>query len=357
MKKSLIAFGAALVCMGAAQAQSNVQVSGLVDMYVGSMKMAGKQRTSELNSGGLTTSWWGLNGTEDLGNGLKAGFALGAFFRADTGEAGRFGTVGNGGDTFFARDANVSLSGDFGTVKLGRSMAPNFLPTILFNPFGDSFAVSPLVLHANMQVDFANQQKTTASDTGWSNQITYSTPKFGGLSANIHYQFGEQANKSGVNNVGANLMYFSGPLALTAFYERADMLNNPNPSYAAGKKNTNWMLGGSYNFDIVKVYATYGQSEKDSNYIKNVEQKTYSLGLDVPVSKAGTVKFAYAQTKTEKVAALDTKRKTATLGYDHFLSKRTDLYAVAMYDKDEVFRALNKPVSGTSVAVGIRHRF
>ncbi len=348
MKKSLIAFGAALACIGAAQAQSNVQMSGLVDMYAGSMKLAGSERASVVGSGGMTTSWWGMNGTEDLGNGLKASFALGAFFRADDGTPGRFN-----GDAFFARDANVSLSGNFGTVKLGRSMAPNFLPTILFNPFGDSFTVSPLVLHANMVVDF-KPYNTTASDTGWSNQITYTTPSFGGLSANIHYQFGEQAGKASANNVGANLLYFAGPLALTAFYETADMLGNPNATYTVGKKNTNWMLGGSYDFGAAKLYATYGQSEKETAYIKSADQKTYSLGLDVPVTKAGTVKFAYAETKTEKLTVTDTKRKTATLGYDHFLSKRTDAYAAAMYDKDNRFTSNS---SGTSVAVGIRHRF
>lgn len=352
MKKTLIAFGAALSCLGAAHAQSNVQLSGLVDMYVGSMKPAGKERTSEVGSGGMTTSWWGMNGTEDLGNGLKAGFALGAFFRADTGTPGRFDQAF--GETFFARDANVSLSGGFGTVKLGRSMAPNFLPTILFNPYGDSFTISPLVLHANMSS--SADYKTTASDTGWSNQITYSTPTFGGVSANIHYQFGEQAGKTGANNVGVNVLYFGGPLALTAFYETADMLNNPTPSYVAGKKNTNWMLGGRYDFGAVKLYATYGASEKDNASVKKLEQKTYSLGLDVPVSKAGTVKLAYAQTKTDWVAAAtaDSKRKTATLGYDHFLSKRTDAYAAVMYDKDSRFAANQ---SGTSALVGIRHRF
>lgn len=355
MKKTLIAFGAALVCMGAAHAQSNVQLSGLVDMYAGSMKLAGSERSSQVGSGGLTTSWWGLNGTEDLGNGLKAGFALGAFFRADTGEAGRYG-IGSttGSESFFARDANVSLSGGFGTLKLGRSMAPNFLPTILFNPFGDSFTVSPLVLHANMVVDYNSNYKTTASDTGWSNQITYSTPSFGGVTANLHYQFGEQAGKASAHNVGLNVLYFGGPLALTAFYETADMLSNPTPSFVDGTKNTNWMLGGSYNFGPAKLYATYGASEKETSNVKALEQKTYSLGLDVPVTKAGTVKFAYAQTKTDWSAAVDTKRKTASLGYDHFLSKRTDAYAVAMYDKDDRF-AVNK--SGTSVAVGIRHRF
>ncbi len=351
MKKTLIAFGVAVTCMGAAQAQSSVQLSGLVDMYAGSMKLAGNDRTSELGSGGMTTSWWGVNGTEDLGNGLKAGFALGAFFRADTGTPGRFDQAF--GETFFARDANVSLSGGFGSLKLGRSMAPNFLPTIVFNPFGDSFTVSPLVLHANM--NNSADYKTTASDTGWSNQITYTTPSFGGVTANIHYQFGEQAGKTGANNIGVNVLYFGGPLALTAFYETAGLLNNPTPTnYVAGTKNSNWMLGGSYDFGAAKLYATYGASDKEVANAKKLDQKTYSLGLDVPVTKAGTVKLAYAHTKTDWVVGSDFKRQTASLGYDHYLSKRTDAYAVAMYDKDDRFAA-NK--SGTSVAVGIRHRF
>ena len=356
MKKSLIAFGAALACVGAAQAQSNVQVSGLVDMYVGSMKMAGKQRTSEVGSGGLTTSWWGLSGTEDLGNGLKAGFSLGAFFRADTGEAGRFGNVGQtGGDTFFARDANVSLSGSFGTLKLGRSMAPNFLPTITSNPFGDSFTVSPLVLHANTHwgASLPNSYRTTAADTGWSNQVTYSTPKFAGVSGSLHYQFGEQSgDNQGKKNIGANVMYGNGPLALTAFIERAQ-ISNPVPA-VLGFNKKNWMLGGSYNLEVVKLFATYGQSKTSETTAFAYKAKTTSLGADIPVTKAGTLKIAAAYTKVDKLSwSKEAKRTTATVGYDHFLSKRTDVYSAVMYDK------LKKTSSdsGTSVAVGIRHRF
>ena len=33
---------------------------------------------------------------------------------------------------------------------------------------------------------------TTPSDTGWSNQLVYSTPNIGGFKANLQYQFGEQ---------------------------------------------------------------------------------------------------------------------------------------------------------------------
>lgn len=338
MKKTLIAFGAALLCVGAAQAQSNVQLSGLVDMYAGSMKTAGSDRKSVVGSGGLTTSWWGMSGTEDLGNGLKAGFALGAFFRADDGTPGRFN-----GDTFFARDANISLTGSFGGIKLGRSMAPNFLPTILFNPFGDSFTVSPLVLHA---------VGNNAADTGWSNQVTYSSPTFAGLNFNLQYQFGEQAGSTGTNNVGANVFYRTGDLALTAMYEQADIGNPGLANYnASGFSKDKWMLGGTYDFKVVKLYATYGGSTTDFVAAPDLKKKTYSLGVDVPVTKAGTFKAAIAQTKTKHT---DLKWTTATLGYDHFLSKRTDAYAAVMYDKNNAF-ATNE--SGTSVAVGIRHRF
>jgi predicted porin len=53
------------------------------------------------------------------------------------------------------------------------------------------------------------------------------------------------------------------------------------------------MLGGTYNFEVAKLYATYGQSK-----VKDLDRKnsTYSLGLDVPVTSAGTIKAALART-------------------------------------------------------------
>lgn len=349
MKKTLIAFGAALTCLGAAHAQSNVQLTGLVDMYVGSMKMAGQDRKSVADSGGMSTSWWGVQGTEDLGGGLKAGFNLGAFFQADDGSAGRFG-----GDTYFARDANVTLSGGFGQVLLGRTSAPNFLPSVFANPFGDSFEVSPLILHEN--VSFYNggvNYGTTPSDTGWSNQIRYTTPDFGGLTVNVAYQFGEVATANSKKNVGVNATYRNGGLMLTGFYERAQV-KNPGAGLLDGTFGSkigttqNWMLGGSYDFGVVKLYGTYGQAETKDN--DTYEGKTASLGLDIPVSKAGTIKAAVAHTKMD-TGAWDGKHTTTTIGYDHYLSKRTDVYGVVMNDR---FTGLK---SGTSLAVGIRHRF
>ncbi|MEX8191729.1 porin [Comamonas guangdongensis] len=338
----------ALAALGAsAMAQSSVQLTGLVDAYAGSMKLAGQQRVASVGSGGMTTSWWGLKGVEDLGGGLKADFNITAFMRVDTGSPGRYDA-----DPFFSRDANVGLSGGFGRLGLGRGMAPNFLPTILTNPFGDSFTVSPLVLHANMSTaGWAGSNQTTSSDTGWSNQIVYSTPSFGGLKGNVHYQFGEKATDGDKSkkNVGLNLMYFSGPLSLTAFYERAQ-ISNP-VSLAVMPTKSDWMVGGSYDFSLAKLYATYGQARVGDQDRKNT---TYSLGLDLPVpGTTGSFKAAAARTKAEQGDASGT-RTSVSLGYDHFLSKRTDVYAVAMYDRV----SMDIPdKSGTSLLLGIRHRF
>ena len=350
MKLTALSACLAAACLStSAFAQSSVQLTGLVDMYVGSMKLAGQQnRTSVADSGGLSTSWWGMQGTEDLGNGLKAGFNLGAFFQADDGSNGRFA-----GDTFFARDANVTLSGSFGQVLLGRTSAPNFLPSVFANPFGDSFEVSPLILHENVWFLGGNKVGTTPSDTGWSNQIRYTSPNFGGLTFNIAYQFGEVAAQNSKKNVGVNATYRNGGLMLTGFYER-DQINNPSGVglLSSGTKQ-DWMLGGSYDFGVVKLYGTYGAAKTKDN--DSYDGKTASLGLDIPVSKAGTIKAAVAHTKLEATNgttfAFDGKRTTTTIGYDHFLSKRTDVYGVVMNDRVTGLK------SGTSLAVGIRHRF
>lgn len=108
-KRSAACLAAAMALLATgAQAQSSVELTGLLDLWGGRLEMAGDNgHRSVLNSGGMTTSWWGFKGTEDLGGGLKAGFALTSFLQADTGVPGRFT-----GDSFFSRDASVSLSGD-----------------------------------------------------------------------------------------------------------------------------------------------------------------------------------------------------------------------------------------------------
>ena len=346
MKKKQIALslslGGALLCAAGAHAQSSVQLMGLTDVFVGSMKNAGDGgKSSVVNSGGMTTSWFGFKGTEDLGGGLKANFALTSFIQVDTGTQGRFAK-----DTFFSRDANVGLSGSFGSVSLGRGLAPNFVPSVVANPLGDSFTFAPLILHMNVPLfNGTGWGSTTPSDTGWSNEIVYSTPNMGGLTANVHYQFGEIAGSNGKKNIGVNALYFNGPITLTGFYERDQISNPVVPNTYLGATKTDWMLGGAYDFTVVKAFASYGQAKADNT---DTKAKTAQLGVSVPTGTAGKVLASYAQTK---MSDTDMSRKTFTVGYDYALSKRTDVYALAMNDR---ITGQNK---GNSFGLGVRHRF
>lgn len=341
MKKTIVAAACLSICALTAQAQSSVQLMGLVDVYAGSMRMAGEaDSVTKLNSGGMTTSWWGMGGTEDLGGGMKASFLFTSFFQADSGAAGRFG------EQQFSRDANVSLAGGWGTVTLGRSKAPNFLPTIMFNPMGDSYTFSPLVLHASVPLGAFNARYwlgSVPSDTGWSNQVTYSTPTFGGLKGNLHYQFGEIDGKNSKHNIGFNVFYAAGPLGLTAFWER-DQVSNPNTPVAFADTRTDWMLGGAYDAGVAKAFLTYGEVSSDA--AGSADKKTTSVGVSAPMG-SGKLMAAYATSKISGGATRD----TMTVGYDYTLSKRTDVYAMLMNDK---ITALS---SGTSFGVGVRHRF
>jgi predicted porin len=366
MKKKYAILGMlAGITAGSALADTNVQFTGTIDNFVGSMRNSGDPRTAVLNSGGMTTSWFGFKGTEDLGGGLRADFALTSFFQADTGVQGRYS-----GDTLFSRDANIALSGGFGRVQLGRGLAPSFLPYILSNPFGDSFTFSPLVLQSYVPTGaFKNRTwpSATAADSGWSNEIIYTTPDFAGLKANVHYQFGEVAGDNRVRNVGVNALYFHGPITLTAFYHDSQVPNPTTasalldatvpvtgstvPNFASITRQKAWFLGGAYDFQVVKLFASYQHSKDNSNVATDLNDKTWSLGASAPVG-GGAILFDYAQTRRSgSIVGRDIKRDTASIGYDYNMSKRTDLYAIYMSDK-----VTDLDREG-SIGVGVRHRF
>ena len=65
-----------------------------------------------MDSGVNSATRFGLRGSEDLGNGLKVGFKLENGFSSDSGKLGE--------DRLFGREATVNVSGDFGTVYMGR---------------------------------------------------------------------------------------------------------------------------------------------------------------------------------------------------------------------------------------------
>lgn len=329
MKESYTVLAAALALCAvsvAAQAQSRVTLYGLLDMSAGSTKVPGGTAVKGADSGKMTTSYFGLSGSEDLGAGTSAVFAAESFLRPDVGGAGRSGT-----DAFWARSAYAGLANkDLGTLRLGRLTTPLFVATLSFNAFGDSFGYSPSV-----RAFFTSG--TATGDSGWSDAVQYMSPKMGSFSFGLIGAAGEGV---GGRNYGANLGYASGPFAAALVFQKVAK----NTSLTAPVDDTKtWQAGGSYDLGVVKLFAQLGQVD---NLSTKRDYDIVSVGVAVPVG-AGRWLAQYSRID----ASTGADRKTFSAGYDHFLSKRTDLYAVVMSDK------LTGLSSGLSYSVGVRHRF
>lgn len=314
---------AAIICATpfAAQAQSNVTIFGLIDMSVGRSQAPGGVAQTGVDSGKMSTSNFGFKGSEDLGGGLKADFSLEGFLRADVGAGGRFN-----GDSMWSRNSWVGLNGDLGAVNVGRITTSLFVNTLIFNAFGDSYGYSPSIRHY-----FTSG--TVTGDSGWSDSIKYTSPKFGGASFTAHVAAGEG---DGGSNVGVSGLYFGGPLALGLAWQRVD-------KGAAVADTTTWQLGGSYDLKVAKLFGQYG---KVDNKTTRQGYKISSLGAAIPVG-AGKVLLQAGHISPDTAAA----RSTFSLGYDYSLSKRTDAYVTYMSDKID---GLSR---GSNFSVGIRHRF
>jgi predicted porin len=368
MYKKTIALCALAGFGGGACAQSSVTIYGLLDAYAtrftgapGGVN-ASNQALKRLESGGMTTSRFGIRGKEDLGDGLTAGFELSSFIRVDTGQNGRSDAVGAiAADPFWSREASVNVtSPTFGRIRLGNFSTPMFVQSLGSNAFLSSTVFSPINV-----VTFIGSP--LSGGTGWTNQIGYDSPVWSGFSFSGSVSAAEGQNG---RNGSAQVGYAGGPFSVSLAWQtvKKDPL-----TFADGTSPNNtkaWQLAASYNFNVVKVYGHIGQIQNDGTEAAplDVKYKIWDLSASVPIG-VGSVLVAYANRKTDDGVAPaaatafggNKKREVYSIGYDYFLSKRTDVYAVVMHDKT-LSNTLPAPgrlidASATNVGVGIRHNF
>jgi len=334
MTRTLLAatFLVAAACSPAVQAQSAV-LYGLIDASGARVKPVGGERRWQLDSGDMTRSFLGLRGAEDLGGGLKAVWKLESYVRADTGNSGR-----NDGDAFWAREASVGLSGAFGTTVLGRNPSPLWLSTVAFNPFGESIGFSPAVRQY-----FGG---TILGDTRWNNSLSYTNNPGDALRINFATNTDETTpGDSNGHNIGLSVAYINGPFAVTVVGQRVK--NSPLPLPAGFEQQTIVQAGASYDFRFVRLYGQAGRIKTEGT----VDAKTalYQIGAAVPFGTSLVlVAYGRSRTTTPLQGIVDSQ---ASLAYDYFLSKNTDVYVAGLYEKRSFVS------SGNSVATGLRVRF
>jgi predicted porin len=279
-KKNLVAAAALMVVAGVAQA--DVKLYGTLDAGFGSFEDAHVKgtpsRTTQVTSGKMMTSYIGFAGSEDLGGGLKAEFALESFLANDTGEAGGANTVNKAGG-FWSRGSFVALTGNFGKVALGQYDNPLFTSGYTYNPFGSSMKFSPTMRHFYYnQANVSQSKATTGFDTGFVNSVTYESPNLAGFTATAQYSPKESTTTGYGNSYALGGSYNAGPLSASLTYVKTGIAT----AYDANEKVLG--LGASYDFGVVKAF---GRTQPSSKLIRLQSTTTPSV-LKLPTRTRST---------------------------------------------------------------------
>jgi len=332
----------ALAATAPASAQSSVQIHGVQDVFLGRIENEAPRtdtRQTVLNGGGLTTSFIGFRGVEDLGGGLKALFTLEAYVRPDTGLIGR-----NDSDPFFGRASWVGLESPYGRLFVGRMPTPYALATTNYTPLFGTTTLSPI---------FANIfRNNVLGDTRMNNSIQYRSPRWAGAEVEVQHSLGQE-QPHGPNHrrdraTDGALRYAAGSVGLVLATRRIDL--NANNS---GQKQVANMAGATYDFGVAKVSAQYHRvRDTQANAALNARRTTREIGASVPLGNGQVLAEFATSTYSDRVATTPDKRRAYAVGYDYKLSKRTDVYFMRYQDR------LSNPGSKQTIhALGIRHRF
>lgn len=338
-----------------AYAQSSVTLYGVADVGIEYLtnvpSPSGGSNLVRMSSGNMSTSRWGLRGTEDLGGGLKALFELESGFTLDNAQLSSAGRL-------FDRGALVGLSSQYGQVTLGRQTTVLYDTAIQFDPMG-----------------FAPRYSLFRSDdtiAGRADNSVKYKGTFGGLTAMALYSFGrsgggEVPGEPKVDReMSAGLMYSTGPFSIGALY---DEYQGPTVATQA-QKDRRALVGISYGIGRAKLYAGYRWLNGNiSSVAPATRSNLYWAGARYQLTTALSLAGAAYYTDVRGSGADPLMFVAST---DYAFSKRTDLYFNIGYvrNKDGSQLGLNGLNSGsgapvnvvpgdnqTGVVLGIRHKF
>ncbi len=323
MNKILTTAAVCAAISGGAFAQtSSVSIEGVVDASarathnsLGTLK--------SLSSGNNSTSRLVFRGTEDLGDGLKAGFWLESSVYTDTGTTGGLAVAPAG--QFFDRTSVVKLSSTrWGEVRLGREWTPVFTGWVYSDPFIAVGVGSSANLFSSSASTVLNRafgsaiQPSTISRS--SNALQYFLPGgLGGVNGQLMASAGEGANSQGSFKYTAGRIGWRNEQIDASVYYGATRID----AAATDLKQTG--VYGAYSFGFMRLAASVTESKFLSS-----KQMNYIVGLSVPIGvHLVRASFGRADQKGTDAAGVSIDANDANmyaLGYQYSLSKRTALY-------------------------------
>lgn len=341
---------------GHTHAQSTVTIYGVVDASVEYQKLtAGSSgpAVSSMNlvNGTFAASRIGFRGTEDLGGGQKAFFALESGFNSDD------GTVPG---AFFGRKSIVGLSGSWGELSLGRDYTPGFWVQFYtdvntFAMYGNSGTMSAFALTGMLRAN---------------NGIYYVSPEINGFRGRLTYALGDEAITSPKDSghvIGLSGEYRS-PTLSAGIYHQVRKSVFPAGS-TTSEDNVYQGVNGLYNFGSWAVsvglarWDPAGPNTATAGVVKSAWAGVmYRFG-------ASDVRVNLGRVSTDLTGPTDGKSTLFGVNYSYYLSKRTNLYAgagrvsnnvSAQFGLEGGSRAIpnrGRDSDTTAIATGIRTSF
>lgn len=376
----------------AAHAQGSVTLYGLIDAGVSYVNNSSSTVTGHSNSltkyddGVAQGSRWGLKGSEDLGNGLKAIFTLENGFNSGNGTLSQ-------NNREFGRQAFVGLTqAGTGSVTFGRQYSLSTDVLASYTTGGNTVA-------GNYAFHINDIDQLTSSRID--NSVKFTSANFAGVTFGALYGFSNQAGAfAGAPTTGTGaaavagsartysfgLNYAAGPFGVGAAYTDIRF-----PSQQAGistgisnavfpaaniKELRTFGLGGRYLMGPATFWALWTNTrlvQLPGTGSSNLVFNAYEAGAKYAVTPAFTAGLGYTYMNLSDAAKGHFNQ--VDLSLDYALSKRTDVYVLGIYQKasgNNNGTALQAQIGdstgffGTSgvdsqqqvaARVGIRHKF
>jgi predicted porin len=387
LNKKVFAAATLAVFASAAHAQSSVTLYGIIDAgisYVNNSKTAtgGHDNLVKYDDGVAQGSRWGLRGTEDLGGGLKALFVLESGFNSGTGALGQGGAL-------FGRQAYVGLSqNNVGSLTFGRqySFSTDFL--------GGNYSTGGQTVAGNYAYHINDVDQLTSSRIN--NAAKFTSANFSGLTFGAMYGFSNQAGGFGGEPGTAaaptggssraysfGLNYANGPFGLGAAYTDIHYPGQAVPAFSTSLANVafpatgtgqirdlrTYGVGGRYSIGAATLWALYTNTRLEAISSSATTFAAYEAGAKYAFTPALTVGAGYTYMHLSN--ANTGHWNQADLSVDYALSKRTDVYALGIYQIASGNKLQAQIGSSTSYfntsgtgadnqlafRVGIRHKF
>jgi predicted porin len=326
----------------AAHAQSSVTLYGIIDngiSYVNNSATAsgGHGSLLKMDDGVDGGSRWGIKGAEDLGGGLKTIFVLESGFSSDDGSLSQGGAE-------FGRYAYVGISKrGVGTLSMGRQHS--FSDDILgkYYSTGGLTAASAYAYH----IDTIDQLTTSR----FNNSIRFDSADFSGLTFGGIFGFSNKAGAFGgaptsaagggaTRDYSFGVNYLRGPFGIGFAYSDITYPQAGLPAFKVTIANINpgvvrdlrtYGIGTRYKIGHATAYALWTNSRLESVGGMTSTFNIFEGGglYDITRALVGAVGFTRSQLRGSQQGTWN----QVNTSLDYSLSKRTDVYALALYQK------------------------